>query len=113
MVGYVDSNCATDLHKHRSTIGQVFTFVIAQVSCKSTLQSTIALSTTKTEYMVVKEDVQEAIWLLVLLEKLGIVQKHANVYSNQSVIHLAKDPIYHVHTKMFDISLCRKLLMKE
>ena len=47
---------------------------------QSTLQSTVALSTTETEYMAITKVVKEAIWLQGLLENLGLVHEHINVY---------------------------------
>jgi len=82
----------------------VFTLARAPVIWKSTLQSTVALSTTEAEYMAVTEAVKEAIWLQGLLDELGIGQKKINVYSDsQSAIHLAKNPVYHVRTKHIDV----------
>ena len=45
VIGFVDSDCAGDLNKRRSTTGYVFTLLGAPVSWKST---TVVLSTTKT-----------------------------------------------------------------
>jgi len=60
VVGYCDSDFAGDMDKRRSTTGYVFTFAKAPVSWKSTLQSTVALSTTEAEYMAITEAVKEA-----------------------------------------------------
>jgi len=46
-IGYVNSDDAGDLDKHRSTKGYVFTLSQAPVSWRSILQSTILLSTTE------------------------------------------------------------------
>ena len=103
-VGYCDSDYAGDLDKRRSTTGYVFTLARAPVSWKSTLQSTVALSTTEAEYMAVTEVVKEAIWLRGLLEDLRVGQKHIKVFQdNQSVIHLAKNQVYHARTKHIDV----------
>ena len=61
VVGYCDSDYASDLDKRRSTTGYVFTLAKAPVSWKSTLQSTVALSTMEAEYMAITEAVKEAI----------------------------------------------------
>ena len=50
--------------------------------------------------MGVIEAVKEAIWLQGLLEELGVVQKHVNIYpDSQSAIHLAKYLVYHLPFK--------------
>ena len=104
MVGYCDSNYAGDLDKRRSTTGYVFTLAKAPVCWKSTLQSTVALSTTEAEYMALTEAVKEAIWLQGLLGELGIQQRHIKVHcDSQSAIMLAKNQVYHARTKHIDV----------
>ncbi|KAL5804929.1 hypothetical protein ACOSQ3_031729 [Xanthoceras sorbifolium] len=106
VTGYVDSDYAEDLDKRRSTTNYVFTLAKGPVNWKSTLQSTVALSTTEAEYMAVSEAVKEAIWLQGLLEDLGSLQEHFNVYcDSRSAIHLAKHQVYHAHTKHIDVRL--------
>ena len=61
VVGYVDSDYAGDLDKRRSTTGYLFTMAGGPVCWRSTLQSTVALSTTEAEYMAVTEVFKEAI----------------------------------------------------
>ena len=80
VVGYCGSDYAGDLDKRRSTTGYVFTLAKVPVSWKSTLQSTVALSTTEAEYMTITEAVKEAIWLQGLLDDLGVGQKHVTVF---------------------------------
>ena len=53
----------------------MFTLEKAPVRWKSTLQSTVALSTIEVEYMEITEAVKEAIWLQGLLDDLGVGQK--------------------------------------
>ena len=104
VIGYVDSDYAGDLDKRRSTTGYVFTLAGGPISWKSTLQSTVALSTTEAEYMAVTEAVKEAIWLQGMAKTLGLVQEHINVYcDSQSAIHLAKNQVYHARTKHIDV----------
>ncbi|KAE8678648.1 hypothetical protein F3Y22_tig00111402pilonHSYRG00027 [Hibiscus syriacus] len=104
VVGYCDSDYAGDLDKRRSTNGYVFTSAKAPVSWKSTLQSTVALSTTEAKYMAVTEAVKEAIWLQGLLGELEMEQKHIKVHcDSQSAIHLAKNQVYHARTKHIDV----------
>ncbi|XP_057469630.1 secreted RxLR effector protein 161-like [Actinidia eriantha] len=71
-VGYVDSDYARDLDKRISITGYVFTMAGGPVCWRSTLQLTVAQSTTETEYMVVTEAFKEAIWLHNLINDLEI-----------------------------------------
>ena len=94
VIRYVDSDYAGNLDKRWSTTGYVFTFAGGPISWKSTLQFTVAPSTTKAEYMAITEAVEEAIWLQGLLENLGFAQEHINVYcDSQSAIHLTKTQV--------------------
>lgn len=61
VIGYVDFDYAGNLDNRRLTISYIFTLTGGLVSQKSTLQSTIALSTTKAEYMTIIEAIKEAI----------------------------------------------------
>ena len=87
IVGYCDSDYAGDLDKRRSTTGYLFTLTKVPVSWKSTLQSTVALSTIEPEYMAITNAVKEAIWPHALLKDLGVGQKQLELYSDsQSAI---------------------------
>ena len=104
VVGYVDFDYVGDLDKRRSTTGYVVTLGRGLVSWRSTLQSTVALSTTEAEYMAVTEAIKEAIWLQGLLDDIGIFQEHMDVYcDSQSAICLAKDQVHHSCTKHIDV----------
>ena len=104
LVGYCDSDYVGDLDKRRSTSGYVFTITNAPVSWKSTLQSTVALSTTEAEYMTITEADKEAIWLQGLLRELGIGQEEITIFcDSQSAIQLAKNQVYHARTKQIDV----------
>ena len=61
VIGYSDSDYASDLDRRRSLTGYVFTLSECAVSWKATLQSTVALSTTEAEYMALTEAAKEAI----------------------------------------------------
>jgi len=76
----------------------------------------VALSTTEAEYMAITEVVKEAIWLHGLLKDLGVVQKQLELYSDsQSVIHLAKNQVFHARTKHIDVRyyFVREILEEE
>ena len=104
IVGYVDSDYAGDLDKRRSTTGYVFTMAGGPVSWRSTLESTVALSTTEAEYMAITEAFKEAIWFRGLIRDLGIVQENVEIFcDSQSAICLAKNQVHHSRTKHIDV----------
>jgi len=104
VVGYVDSDYAGDLDKRRSTTGYLFTMAGGPVCWRSTLQSTVALSTTEAEYMAVTEAFKEAIWMHGLINDLGILQEHIDVFcDSQSAICLSKNQVHHARTKHIDV----------
>ncbi|GKV08223.1 hypothetical protein SLEP1_g19888 [Rubroshorea leprosula] len=104
VVGFVDSNFAGNLDKSRSTTRYVFTLLGCAISWKATLQSTIALSTTKAEYMAITEAIKEALWLKGLVSDLGVEQNEMMVFcDNQSAIHLTKNTMYHERTKHIQV----------
>ncbi|XP_061368718.1 secreted RxLR effector protein 161-like [Gastrolobium bilobum] len=79
IVGYCDSDYATDLDKRRSLTGFVFTVGGNVVSCKCNLQHIVALSTTEDEYVVLTKAVKEAIWLKAEVGLLYIKKHIQNV----------------------------------
>ncbi|KAK8934286.1 hypothetical protein KSP39_PZI015019 [Platanthera zijinensis] len=103
-VGYVDSDFAGDIDRRRSTSGYLFTLAGAPVGWRSTLQATVALSTTEAEYMALTEAMKEAIWMQGLLDDLGVEQEHLTVHcDSQSAIFLATNPVHHARTKHIDV----------
>ena len=102
--GYVNSDYAGDLNKCRSTTGYVLTLSQVPVSWHCTLQSTLPLSTTKTEHVALTEAVKEAIWLQGLMDDLGIEQDFSKVHcDSMSTIYLVKNQVYYATTKHIDV----------
>ncbi|WCJ18000.1 Transposon Ty1-LR1 Gag-Pol polyprotein [Euphorbia peplus] len=98
--GYVDADYAGDLDNRRSTTGYVFTLGGGPICWRSTLQSTVALSTTEAEYMALAEAAKEALWLTGLVQELGVEQGGVELHcDSQSAIYLAKNQVYHARTK--------------
>ncbi|KAL0301480.1 UNVERIFIED_CONTAM: Retrovirus-related Pol polyprotein from transposon TNT 1-94, partial [Sesamum radiatum] len=92
VVGYVDSDYATDLDDRRSKTGYVFTLGGGLICWKLTVQSIMALSTTEVEYMTVAEAAKEALWLSGLSKELGVEQGGVQLHcDSQSAIYLAKN----------------------
>ncbi|KAJ4713974.1 Retrovirus-related Pol polyprotein from transposon TNT 1-94 [Melia azedarach] len=80
MTGFSDSDYAGDVDSRRSVTGYVFTLGSSVVSWKATLQPTVTLSTTETEYMALTEAAKERIWLKGLVSDLGLHHDQAIVY---------------------------------
>ena len=59
--GFTNSEMSVDVDTRRSTSGYVMTYVGGAVSWQSRLQKSVALSTTKAEYMVSVEARKEVI----------------------------------------------------
>ena len=92
LVGYVDSDYASDLDTRRSLTGYVFTIGGCAVSWKARLQATVALSNTEAEYMDVSESSKEAIWLRGLYSELCGISSCITIYcDSQSAICFTKD----------------------
>jgi hypothetical protein len=103
--GYVDSDHAGDKDTRRSTTGYIFYLFGGPISWNCKTQPTVALSSTEAEYMALSSSAQEAIWLIGILNSLGI-NNHETVTlfcDNQGSIKLAKNPTNHSRTKHIDI----------
>ncbi len=106
MVGYCDADWAGDLEDRRSTTGFVFMMGGGATSWSSKRQPTIALSTTKAEYMANTQATKEAIWMTKFMKELGYMkEKKAMVIrcDNQGAISLTKNPTQHAQTKHIDV----------
>ena len=100
----MDSDYAGDLDDRRSTTRYVFTLGGGPICWKSSVQSTVALSTTEAEYMAVAEAAKEALWLTGLVKELGVEQGGVQLHcDSQSAIYLAKNQVYHARTKHIDV----------
>ncbi|GJV65987.1 hypothetical protein Tco_1476815 [Tanacetum coccineum] len=98
--GYVDSDYAGDLDRSKSTTGYVFTICGGTVSWVSKLQSVVAMSTTKAEYIAAAQASKEAVWLKMLLEELRHKQEKITLFcDNQIALYLSRNPAFHSKTK--------------
>ncbi|KAG8485910.1 hypothetical protein CXB51_020233 [Gossypium anomalum] len=101
---YVDADFAGDLDRRRSLTGYVFTIGGCAISWKATLQTTVAVSTTEAEYMVITEACKEAIWLQGLFSELNEDLQISTVFcDSQSAIFLTKDQMFYERTKHIDL----------
>jgi hypothetical protein len=102
--GYADADWGMDEETRRSTTGFIF-FFGGPISWKSMLQKTVALSSTEAEFMSLVSEIQEGMWLLSLIQEMGIDVKKPIVLmeDNQGCIALANNPTQHGRTKHIDV----------
>ena len=104
--GYVDSDYSGDLDKRRLLIGYLFKLNGCTINWKASLQSFVALSTTKAKYTAAADTIKEAIWLRGMVTDLGFEQKQVIVHcDSQSAICLSRNQIHYEKTKHIDIKL--------
>ena len=102
--GFCDSDMAGDVDTRKSTSGYVFTLVGGAVSWCSRLQKVVALSNIEGKYISTTEASKEAIWLACLCNEFDFLEKAPVLgCDSQSVICLAKNAIFHAHTKHIDV----------
>jgi len=100
-IRYVNFDYAGDLDKRWSTTGYVFTLSQALVSWLSILKSIFLL---RRPSMAMMEAMNETIWLLELLDDLGIEQDLLNINcDSMGAIYLAKNQVYHERTKHINV----------
>ncbi len=102
---YCNADWGGYANERHSTTGYVFFVGVGAVSSNCKRQPTIALSTTKAQYMATSQCTKEAIWLRKLMADVGLVQDGATsiMCDNQGCIALAKNPTHHFRTKHIDI----------
>jgi hypothetical protein len=105
LVGWCDSDWASDVDTRRLVAGYVYNLNGSSVLWSSKKQPTVVLSTAEAEYMVVTQATHKGIWLQSLLSNLSCAPTSATILhsDNQSSIALACNPIHHACTKHIDI----------
>ena len=99
-----DSNWGSDPTSHYSQTSYFFKIVGRLFSWLSHTQKSIALSSTKIEYMVLSDCSCQAIWIQTLLHELGYKEQPIPICgNNQESIFMALNPIMEKHTKHIDI----------
>ena len=79
---------------HKSQTGYFFQLAGASISWQSHAQKTIALSSTKAEYMALCDCCKQAKWIKTLLSKLGINVRPVPINGdNQGSIFLGSNPV--------------------
>jgi len=104
--GYSDADWGAG-EDRKSVGGFIFLLNGGAICWGSKKQSSIALSTTEAEYMVMTQAAKEILWLRVLLDEIRAFKHIAPMATlngdNQGAIALAHNPQYHARTKHIDI----------
>src|SRR5260370_4598480 len=104
-MGYTDSDWAGYLNSRRSIAGYAFIFCGSIIAWSAKKQPTIALSSTKAEYMALTHAGKEAVFLDHLFNDIGI--SHSTpitlLIDNQSTIALVENPIFHAQSKHIEV----------
>ncbi len=106
MLGYCDADWGGDLEDRRSTTRFVFMIGGGAISWSSKREPTIALSTTKAEYMANTQATKKAIWITKLMTNLRYTEEKKMMVircDNQGAISLTKNPTHHAWTKHIDV----------
>ncbi|UYV73967.1 hypothetical protein LAZ67_11001633 [Cordylochernes scorpioides] len=105
LIGYSDSDYARDIDSRKSTTGYIFMLNHGAVSWSSQKQSTVAFSTTESEYIAPCAATKEMVWLRRLLKDIGIKMDRPTVLNidNQAAIKLVQNPEFHKRTKHIDV----------
>ena len=104
VVGYCDVDYEGDIDTRRSTTGYTFLLYGGTISWNSKKQPTIALSTTKVEYMAATHAAKEAIWLQRFFRHWIFARWSNDHLQRQSKLHLSfKESYIHARTKHVEI----------
>ena len=105
LIGYSDSDYASDITDRKSVSGYIFILANAPISWKSRKQSTVANSSTEAEYIALANATKEAVWLRRFLLEVNLPQPEPTVIrgDNNGSLFLAKNPVNHDRTKHIDV----------
>jgi hypothetical protein len=95
LVGFCDSDWASDHLTRKSTSGFVFFLGNSPISWQSKLQSTVALSSTEAEYVSASIATQEGLWIRSLLREWGLSMSMPTTIwcDNKGAIQIAQGPV--------------------
>jgi Reverse transcriptase (RNA-dependent DNA polymerase) len=114
LFSFMDADWASDINNWKSTSGFLCMLASGAMSWGSKKQGSVALSSTKAEYIAAAHAAKEVIWLRRLLSKLHQLLPSPTTLriDNQSTIAIAKNPKFHDHTKHIEVChhfLCQKV----
>jgi hypothetical protein len=104
LMAYSDSDWASDPNTWKSTTGYMVKLVGAIFSWNSQVQKTVALSSTKVEYMSLSDMSRQLLWIKSLISELGIELSPIPLFGdNQGSIFLASNLVQEKHIKHIDL----------
>ena len=97
LYGYTDVDWAKSILDRKSTSGGCYSLGSTMISCFSRKQSSVALSTAKSEYIAACSASCEAIWLQNLMSRLSNLDLDTTVIlcDNQSCIKMREKPVFY------------------
>jgi hypothetical protein len=105
--GYIDADWASDVNDRKSMSRYVFMLAGGAISWSSKKQPSVALLSTKAEYIAGAHAAKEAVWLQRLLREIWQQSEpHTPVtlfIDNQSAIAIARNPEFHNWTKHIEV----------
>eukprot|EP00253_Pinus_taeda_P019665 PITA_19665 len=107
LVGFTDSDWASDPDDRKSTACYVFTLGSGRITWACKKQSASSISSAEAEYHGAIEASKEALWLCQILSEFGFQQQHPTTLlcDNQSVIQLCKDLVQHQCNKHIELHM--------
>eukprot|EP00253_Pinus_taeda_P004418 PITA_04418 len=107
LVGFTDSDWASDPDDQKSTVSYVFTLGSGPITWACKKEGAIFLSSSEVEYRGAVEASKEALWLRQILSEFGFQQQHPTTFwcDNQSAIQLCKDPVHHQRSKHIELHM--------
>ena len=109
LLGYSDTDYASDPSDRKSTMGYVFVLSGAAITWSARRQQAIATSTTEAEYMGLCNAAKEAVWVRNFLQDVGRGAYAGGAHAtrilgdNQGALRLVANPEFHSRTKHIDV----------
>ena len=102
---YSDASYSDCIDSRRSSSGHVVLLAGGPVSWKSSLQTSVTLSSTEAEYRQLTQSAKEVIWVCALLTAMGfpVTSSVPVLGDNKGSIDLVKNPIFHSRSKHIEV----------
>lgn len=102
---FIDADWGACLDTRKSVTGFCALLGEYMISWKSKKQQTISISSVEAEYRSMAASTCEIIWVIYLLQDLGITCDGPAVLfcDSQAAIHVASNSVFHEHTKHIDL----------